>query len=133
MARLQAEFPEKVALVPNASSVMGGESLSNFLVFVLVQWWSVNILDSSGIEAQRYMSIRNGWAAFRAAFLPVLVIAVMSIFVGLIQDALLLQHLTQSTAADTEAMYLESFITYLPPGFRALAVLAFLMGFVYHH
>ena len=130
LARLQAEFPEKVALVPNASSVMGGESLSNFLVFVLVQWWSVNILDSSGIEAQRYMSTRNGWAAFRAAFLPVLVIAVMSIFVGLIQDALLLQHLTQNPAADTEAMYLESFISYLPPGFRALAVLAFLMGFV---
>lgn len=130
LERLQTEFPEKVALVPTASSVMGGESLPNFFVFVLIQWWSVNILDSSSVEAQRYMSTRDGWAAFRAAFLPVLVVAVMSIFVGLIQDALLLRHLSEGTAADTEAMYLSSFVTYLPPGFRALAVLAFLMGFV---
>ena len=107
------------------------------MVFFLVQWWSINVLDGGGHEAQRFMTARTPKNAFKVAILPIIFITIVFIFRSIIFDAGILLHKTNSGfiplangTADNEAYFVGLFANILPDGLHALAFIAFLVGFV---
>ncbi|WPP49919.1 sodium:solute symporter family transporter [Catalinimonas niigatensis] len=130
LSDLKQNYENQIKLVPESTSFGEDGMLSTFLVFVLVQWWSTNVLDSSSPEAQRYMSTGNSREAFMAAFFPVIVGVFIMFFVSLIQDTLMLSYLKQDSMPDSESWYIEGTLSYLPSGFRMLALIAFMAGFI---
>ncbi len=128
---LRSGLTEKTALIPAFHATENGSSLPNFLVFIFVQWWSVNIVDNSDPNAQRHLQAKNQFAAFKTLFIPILVTSVMFLFVSTIWDCGLLEYSSNTIAnIDKEAFYLHIAIKYLPDGFKALVLIAILFSFV---
>ncbi len=128
---LRVDFPDKTNLLPSFQPVEGKSSLSNFLVFLTIQWWSVYIIDDSDPNAQRHFQAKNSFFAFRALFVPILVTSLMFVLVSVIWDAGIIEYARHDPATvDTEAFYLDVALKYLPGGVRALVVIAFVFSFV---
>jgi Na+/proline symporter len=127
---LQTAFPHKINIIPSFSPTAEKSSLANFLVFFLVQWWSVHIIDDSDPNAQRHVQAKNGFFAFKALFLPILISSMMFLLISVIWDCGILEYnnLT-ATMIDPEAFYIAVAFKYLPDGFKALAAIAFLFSF----
>jgi len=134
---LNTDFYEQTRLFPQEGFTNTFETLPNILVFFLVQWWSINVLDGGGHEAQRFMTARTPKNAFKVAILPIIFITIVFIFRSIIFDAGILLHKTNSGfiplangTADNEAYFVGLFANILPDGLHALAFIAFLVGFV---
>jgi Na+/proline symporter len=134
---LNTDFYEQTRLFPQEGFTKTFETLPNILVFFLVQWWSINVLDGSGHEAQRFMTARTSKNAFKVAIMPIIFITIVFIFRSIIYDAGILLHKTNSAliplangTADNEAYFIGLFANILPDGLRSLAFIAFLVGFV---
>lgn len=128
---LRTRFSEQTALLPSFQTTDNGSSLPNFLVFILVQWWSVNIVDNSGPNAQRHLQAKSQFAAFKTLFVPILVTSVMFLFVSTIWDCGLLEYKNNIYGdIDKEAFYLHVAIKYLPDGFKAVVLIAILFSFI---
>lgn len=128
---LQTEFPHKINLFPSFEPVDGKSNISNFLVFLLVQWWSVYIIDNSDPNAQRHIQAKSRFLAFKALFLPILISSLMFLLISVIWDCGILEYRhVNSKLVDPEAFYIEVAFKYLPDGFKALVAIAFLFSFV---
>ena len=134
---LNTDFYDQTRLFPQGGLTGTFESWPNILVFFLVQWWSIQVLDGGGHEAQRFMTARSPKNAFKVAILPILLITIVFIFRSIIYDAGILLHQTQTEwippnqmMPDNEAYFVGLFAHILPDGLRALAFIAFLVGFV---
>jgi Na+/proline symporter len=134
---LNTDFYEQTRLFPQEGFTSTFETLPNILVFFLVQWWSINVLDGGGHEAQRFMTARTPKNAFKVAIMPILFITIFFVFRSIIYDAGILLYKTKTALipmtngmADNEAFFMGLFANILPDGLKALAFIAFLIGFV---
>ena len=128
---LRAGFSEQTALIPSFKTNTNGNSFPNFLVFILIQWWSVNIVDNSDPNAQRHLQAKTQFAAFKALFIPILVTSIMFLFISTIWDCGLLEYQTNAlSGVDKEAFYLHIAMKYLPDGFKAIVLIAILFSFI---
>ena len=134
---LNTDFYEQTRLFPQEGFTSTFETLPNILVFFLVQWWSINVLDGGGHEAQRFMTARTPKNAFKVAIMPILFISIFFVFRSIIYDAGILLYKTNAAlipiangVADNEAFFMGLFANILPDGLKALAFIAFLVGFV---
>ena len=134
---LNTDFYEQTRLFPQEGFTNTIETLPNILVFFLVQWWSINVLDGGGHEAQRFMTARTSSNAFKVAILPIIFITIVFIFRSIIFDSGMILSKTQSDLIpisngvnDYEAFFVSLFANILPVGLRALAFIAFLIGFI---
>lgn len=126
---LNSSFDDQIRLIPSLEGE--GNSLSDFFVFIFIQWWSINIVDNSDPNAQRHFQARSQFAAFKALFIPILVSSMMFLFVSTIWDYGLFEYKTYGNSGiDKEAFYLEVALKYLPDGLKAVAVIAILFSFV---
>jgi len=126
---LRINFGSQVDLIP--SFVSDGTALSDFLVFIFIQWWSVYIVDNSDPNAQRHLQARSQFAAFKTLFLPILITSVMFLFVSTIWDCGLLEYKNNIYGdIDKEALYLHVALKYLPDGFKAIVVIAIFFSFI---
>ncbi len=126
---LRMNFGSKVDLIPSFDS--DGTALSDFLVFIFIQWWSVYIVDNSDPNAQRHLQARSQFAAFKTLFIPILITSVMFMFVSTIWDCGLLEYKNNIYGdIDKEALYLHVALKYLPDGFKAIVVIAILFSFI---
>jgi Na+/proline symporter len=128
---LRTEFPNKTNLLPSFEPVNGKSTLSNFLVFIFIQWWSVYIIDNSDPSAQRHLQAKSRFLAFKALFLPILISSVMFLLISVIWDCGILEYKNfDPNLVDPEAFYIEVALKYLPAGFKAIVAIAFLFSFV---
>ncbi len=128
---LPALMADKIALVPTFQKDDGGTALSNFLVFIMIQWWSVYIIDNSDHCAQRHFQAKNQFESFRNLFLPILITSFMFLLVSITWDCALLEYYQARPAdIDHEAFYLHVALKYLPDGFRAFVLIAVLVSFI---
>ncbi|HAF30873.1 MAG TPA: hypothetical protein DCG75_17685, partial [Bacteroidales bacterium] len=134
---LNTDFYEQTRLFPQEGFTSTFETIPTILVFFLVQWWSVNVLDGGGHEAQRFMTARTPKNAFKVAIMPIVFITIVFIFQSIIFDAGILLHKTNhdiiplaNGIADNEAFFVGLFANILPDGLHALAFIAFLVGFI---
>lgn len=126
---LNSSFDDQIRLIPSLEGE--GNSLADFIVFIFIQWWSINIVDNSDPNAQRHFQARSQFAAFKALFIPILVSSMMFLFVSTIWDYGLFEYKTYGySGIDKEAFYLEIALKYLPDGLKAVAVIAILFSFV---
>lgn len=128
---LRSEFPEKINLFPSFVPVDGKSNLSNFIVFICIQWWSVYIIDNSDPNAQRHLQAKSRFLAFKALFLPILISSVMFLLISVIWDCGIVEYRNfNPKLVDPEAFYIEVAFKYLPDGFKAVVALAFLFSFI---
>jgi len=122
--------PEKLNLIPGTQD-LDNNQLGNFMVFMLVQWWSVYIIDNSDPNAQRHLLAKSRFHAFKALFFPILLSSFMFFFVSVIWDCGLLEHTRGlNNNHDPEGNFLWVATKYLPHGFKALFYLALIFGIV---
>lgn len=135
--RLNHDYPEYIRLFPGGFRETSFGSLPVFLSYFLIQWWSVNVLDGAGPEAQRFMNIRSSFDAFRAAFLPLLLFSLAFLLHSFVLDAGIIL-LNESPGMvpvihgnpDTEAFFISIYRNAMPAGMFALVFLAFLVAFI---
>lgn len=128
---LQEVAQGEIQLIPKVGDPEHTDAFANFLVFIFVQWWSVNIVDNSDPNAQRHLQAKSQFAAFKTLFIPIIVTSLMFLFVSTIWDCGLLEYKMNGTAiVDKEAFYLQIAMKHLPDGFRAIALIAILFSFV---
>jgi len=129
---LATQFSAQVQLIPDLQAATpGSTALTDFLVFIFVQWWSVYIVDNSDPNAQRHLQAKSQFAAFKTIFLPIIITSVMFFFVSTIWDCGILEYKNNLYGdMDKEALYLHVALKYLPDGFKAIVVIAILFSFV---
>ena len=129
---LAGQFSSQVQLIPDFQGAdPGSTALTDFLVFIFVQWWSVYIVDNSDPNAQRHLQAKNQLAAFKTIFLPIIITGIMFFFVSTIWDCGILEYKNNIYGdIDKEALYLHVALKYLPDGFKAFVILAILFSFI---
>jgi solute:Na+ symporter, SSS family len=135
--RLNANHTAQVSLFPNKISQSTFETLPTLLVYFFVQWWSVNVLDGGAPEAQRFMNVKSPFAAFRAAFLPLILFFIVFLLHSFVIDTgilMLNDHPEQlpliNGRSDTEAGFITMYTSAMPKGLATLIFIAFLAGFI---
>lgn len=135
--KLNNQYEGYVRLFPEGFSRSSFGSLPTLLVYFLLQWWSINVLDGAGPEAQRFMNTRSPFQAFKAAFLPLILFSLVFLFHSVVFDAGILMinesghHvLTTSGNPDLEASFLTMYTKAMPHFLSPLIFLAFLLGLI---
>jgi len=136
-SRLNSDFAGQVRLFPEGIAQTSFETLPTLLVYFFIQWWSVNVLDGAGPEAQRFMNIRDPFGAFKAAFLPLVLFSTVFLFHSFVLDTGILAFHDNpgmvplsGAAPDHEAGLLTLYRQAMPGALGGLIFLAFLAGFV---
>ena len=125
---LNSEFHDQVILIPLFSE---SGKLGDFLVFICIQWWSINIVDNSDPNAQRHFQAKNQFYAFKALFFPIIISSLMFLAISTIWDYGLFEYKTYGyTGIDKEAFYLEIALKYLPDGLKSIAIIAIFFSFI---
>jgi len=128
---LKADYSEQIRLIPSPGNAENSNLIADFLIFVFIQWWSINIVDNSDPNAQRHFQAKSQFAAFKALYIPILISSLMFLVVSTIWDCGLFEYKTSGyTGIDREAFYLQIAIKYLPDGFKAIALIAILFSFL---
>jgi len=135
--RLNTEYADYIRLFPSDLKASNLGSLPTIMVYFLIQWWSINVLDGAGPEAQRFMNIRDPFQAFKAAFLPLILFSLVFLFHSFVMDAgILMVHESAQLVPqvqgtpDLEASFILMYRNAMPEGLSALVFLAFLVGFI---
>ncbi|MFN3555827.1 MAG: sodium:solute symporter family transporter [Bacteroidales bacterium] len=122
--------PERLQTFPASDA---REMWNALWVFLGIQWWSTQILDGSGPEAQRFVNTRGKWGPLKAGLLPIFIQAAISflmvifILMGMSLE-LHLPHMAQTY--DPESMYAGFFAEFLPTGLKGLALVGFFAAFI---
>lgn len=134
---LRNDYAGHIRLFPEGWERTSFESLPTLLVYFLVQWWSINVLDGAGPEAQRFMNSRGPFQAFKAAFLPLILFSIVFLSHSFVIDAgiLMLNDPTSNLPEingnrDLEASFIELYRMAMPDGFASLIFLAFFIGLI---
>ncbi|HYW95311.1 MAG TPA: hypothetical protein VE870_06980 [Bacteroidales bacterium] len=135
-ARLNASYTDYTRLFPASLDKSSFGSLPNVLVYFLIQWWSINVLDGAGPEAQRFMNTRGAFPAFKAAFMPLILFTLVFLLHSFVIDAGILMVNESATdipvingRPDSEAGFISMYSQAMPGGLSALVFLAFFVGF----
>lgn len=136
-SKINSDYAGYTRLFPQSFSESSFGSLPNVLVYFFIQWWSINVLDGAGPEAQRFMNVKNSFQAFKAAFLPLILFSFVFLLQSFVIDAGIIM-INQSPAdvplingtPDTEAAFINIYKHAMPAGIDALIFLAFFVGFV---
>lgn len=106
---------------------IGSDNGFNFdiLIFLFVQWWSVRILDYSNASVQRYLAVKDAWAAFKSIFIPVLVLSVLFAAFSFVWDAALLK---ADATTDGEQVFVQLWLAYAPAGLKGLLLICLIFG-----
>jgi SSS family solute:Na+ symporter len=136
-SKLNTHYEPFIRLIPENLDKTSFGSWPTLLVYFLVQWWSIQILDGAGPEAQRFMNTKNQYQAFKAAFLPLILFSLVFIFHSFVIDAgILMVHETSHLvpqiqgAPDLEAGFLTLYKISMPQGMSVLVFLAFLVAMI---
>jgi SSS family solute:Na+ symporter len=135
--RLSTNYQEYIRLFPGKIEQSSFGSLPTLMVYFFIQWWSINVLDGSGPEAQRFMNTKSPFQAFKAAFLPLLLLSLIFLFQSFVIDAgILMTHESSglipeiNQTPDLEASFIMMYKQAMPGGLSTLIFLAFLVGFI---
>ncbi len=135
--RLIAEYPAHIRLFPEGWEQTSFGTLPTVLVYFLVQWWSIHVLDGAGPEAQRFMNSRGPFQAFKAAFLPVILFSMVFLAHSFVIDSgILMVHDSSGLipqingSADVEAGFIQLYKQAMPGGLSTLVFLAFFVGLI---
>jgi solute:Na+ symporter, SSS family len=97
------------------------------LTFIGVQWWSVNILDGGGADAQRYMNIKHTKDILKTALLPILANLVVQWMVVYV----VLKTLSNTSyTGNGEDLLIVAATKFLPEYFRPLLLLGLFSAFI---
>ena len=136
-AELNAHYRDYIRLFPSSVEQSTFGTVPTLLVYFLVQWWSIDVLDGAGPEAQRFMNIRNPNQAFKAAFLPMVLFSLVFLFHSFVIDAGILMFNQEAFqvplingAPDPEAAFISMYKMAMPGGLSGVIFIAFLTGFV---
>ena len=136
-SRLNTAYEPFIRLIPDNMEKSSFGSFPTLLVYFLVQWWSIQVLDGAGPEAQRFMNTKSPFQAFKAAFLPLILFSLVFIFHSFVFDAGILMvnessHLVPQLQGvpDLEAGFLTIYKISMPKGLSALIFLAFLVALI---
>lgn len=134
--KLNSGYQEYIRLFPDGVENTSFETIPTLLVYFMIQWWSVNVLDGSGPEAQRFMNTRSPFQAFKAAFLPVILFSLVFLFHSFVIDTgILMIHESRelipeiNNTPDLEASFIQLYKQAMPGGLSTLVFLAFMIGF----
>ncbi|MGM0579639.1 MAG: sodium:solute symporter family transporter [Bacteroidota bacterium] len=113
---------EKLSLL----SIKNKESFNfDILIFLFVQWWSVRILDYSNASVQRYLAVKDAWAAFKSIFIPVIVLSALFAAFSFVWDAALLK---ADSNTDGEQLFVQLWLAYAPAGLKGLLLICLIFG-----
>jgi len=134
--KLNSSYQGYIRLFPESVEHTSFESMPTLLVYILIQWWSINVLDGAGPEAQRFMNARNPFQAFKAAFLPLILFSLVFLFHSFVIDTgILMIHESSemipeiNSFPDLEASFVQQYKLAMPGGLSTLVFLAFMIGF----
>ncbi len=136
-SKLNMDYPDKIKLFPGRIESTSFETIPTLFVYFFIQWWSVNVLDGAGPEAQRFMNTRSPFQAFKAAFLPLFLFSLIFLLHSFVMDAGII-FVNESPAnipytnghPDTEAGFIFLYRNSMPNGLSGLIFLAFMLGFL---
>ena len=135
-SRLNADFHGQTRLLPEGIGQTTFETLPTVFVYFFIQWWSINVLDGGGPEAQRFMNVRNPFGAFKAAILPMVLFSMVFLFHSFVLDAGIIASRDSSDLltgirgiADHESLLITLYRNAMPGSLSALVFIAFLAGF----
>lgn len=136
-SKLNIDYPDKIRLFPGKIESTSFETIPTLLVYFFIQWWSVNVLDGGGPEAQRFMNTRSPFQAFKAAFLPLFLFSLIFLLHSFVMDAGII-FVNESSASvplinghpDVEASFISLYRNSMPEGLSGLIFLAFMLGFL---
>lgn len=136
-SKLNTNYQDYTNLFPGKIEQTTFGSLPTLFVYFFIQWWSINVLDGSGPEAQRFMNTKNPFQAFKAAFLPLILFSLAFLFHSFVIDAgILMIHESEASipvinqSRDLEASFIMMYKEAMPGGLGTLVFLAFLVGFI---
>lgn len=135
--KLISHYPGHIRLFPTGFEKTSFGSLPTLLVYFFIQWWSINVLDGAGPEAQRYMNTKSPFQAFKAAFLPLILFSIVFLLHSFVIDAGIIM-VNESAGllpiingqTDIEAGFIHLYKNAMPGGLSALIFIAFLIGFI---
>ena len=135
---LQTNQYEQIQLFPSAIKNTSSLAWHNFIVYFVIQWWSVQILDGSGPEAQRFINVKSGFDAFKAAILPVVLSLLLFVPLYISFDVAWVQALknpelisfTADGTPNYELFYFSTMVSLLPGFAGALFFLVMLIFFI---
>ncbi len=136
-SKINSDYSSYTRLFPQNLSGSSFGSLTNVFVYFFIQWWSINVLDGAGPEAQRFMNVKSPFQAFKAAFLPLILFSIVFLLQSFVIDAGIIM-INQSPEdipiingiPDKEAAFINIYRNAMPAGISTLIFLAFLVGFV---
>ncbi len=102
---------------------------SAFLVFILIQWWSANIIDLPSMTGQKLMAAQNQRTIVQSIILPQILFAVFFIAISSIPFYILLIEPSALHGISGEAAFLKIFTHSLHGASRWVVLLFFLMPF----
>ena len=134
--KLNSDYQGYIRLFPEGVNNTSFETIPTLLVYFLIQWWSINVMDGSGPEAQRFMNASSPFQAFKAAFLPLILFSLVFLFHSFVIDAgILMIHESSElipeieNTPDLEASFIQLYKQAMPGGLSTLVFLAFMIGF----
>ncbi len=134
---LRSDYTEYIRLFPDGWDRTTFGSLPTVLIYFFVQWWSINVLDGAGPEAQRFMNTKGPYQAFKAAFLPVILLSIIFLAHSFVIDAgILMVHESARMIPeingnpDLEAGFIHLYKQAMPGGLSTLVFLAFFAGLI---
>lgn len=123
--KLMSQHFQQLTLLPGNSTE--NESVGNIIVFLGVQWWSARILDQSNPNAQRFFALNDPFQAFRALFLPAVILSLTFGLSSLVWDASLLIY---EPGMEKESLYIRLLMLHAPEGLRGLVFIVLILGFL---
>jgi Na+/proline symporter len=135
---LQTNQHEQIQLFPSAIKSTSSLAWHNFIVYFFIQWWSVRVLDGAGPEAQRFINVKTGFDAFKAAILPVVLSLLFFVplyisfdvaWVHALKNPELIMHTAEGTP-NYELFYFSTMHSMLPGFAGALFFLVMLIFFI---
>ncbi|MGQ1911580.1 sodium:solute symporter family transporter [Marinifilum sp. RC60d5] len=116
---------ELINIFPSHDQTKGENDL---WVFLLLQWWSISILDNSNVSAHRFMSINSSWKTFLAIFLPTFLFFGISFIRSIVFDTYISTH--PHWADNINTSLLEMYLKFIPELLKPIVIIALLMAFI---
>ncbi|MCH8557067.1 MAG: hypothetical protein LAT84_04560 [Balneolia bacterium] len=107
-----------VRILPDSGGIF---SRADFLVLILVAWWSSYLMDGAGLQAQRFIHMNSRRDLIKGALFQGIAMAVITFFLLIIVSAALYFY---PEMINGEQALFRLFAEELPPGLRALSLIA---------
>lgn len=123
LAIQNSEFEFK--LIPSPTS----EGFTSFLVFVLLQWWSANIIDLPSMTGQKLMAAQSQKTIVKSIILPQILFSAFFIGISIIPFYVLILDHSVLQSTNGEGAFLKIFTSSFTGSAKWVVLLFFLMPF----